>query len=184
MKPSPAINHGIGNRQSSMKRGGANGNNVGSGPVQNNFSGASPHLPPPPPFPVIQIPPGTFAHGIPGVPVPSPREPYRNKNWDTRPPLGGFMPPMNENRSPSRRGNAGHHPRGGYANTRDTHGNHQRMPPRGLMRPPPPNPASFMGPQPMRPFANPPGFPGQFFFIFYLIILVQQNKSNAPSLPL
>ncbi|XP_014501946.1 la-related protein 1C [Vigna radiata var. radiata] len=181
VKPSPAINHGMGNRQRSMKRGGANGNNVGYGPVQNNFSGASPHFPPPPPFPVLQIPPNSFAHGVPGVPVPSPREPYRNKNWDTRPPIGGFIPPMNDNRSPSRRGNAGHHPRGdgsyhnsygnrrdqdrgGYANTRDTHVNHQRMPPRGLMRPPPPNPASFMGPQPMRPFANPPGFPEFYYF--------------------
>lgn len=95
------------------------------------------------------------------------------------------MPPMSEHRSPSRRGNAGHHPRGdgpyhnsygsrrdqdrgGYANTRDAHVNQQRMPPRGLMRPPPPNPAPFMGPQPMRPFANPAGFPGQLFFSSFI----------------
>ncbi|KAK7409901.1 hypothetical protein VNO78_00286 [Psophocarpus tetragonolobus] len=174
-----AMNYGgIVNRQRSMKRGGSNGNNVGSGPVQNNFSSVSPNFPPPPPpppFPVLQMPPSSFAHGMPGVPVPTPapRDPYRG-NWDTRPPLGGFMPPMNEHRSPSRRGNAGHHPRGdgsyhsrrdqdrtNYANTRDAHANQQRMPPRGLMRPPA---ASFMGPQPMRPFANPAGFPEFYYF--------------------
>ncbi|RDX78699.1 La-related protein 1C, partial [Mucuna pruriens] len=181
-KHSPAMNYGMTNRQRSMKRGGANGNSVGPGPAQSNFSNPSPNLPPPPPpFPVLQMPPSTFAHGIPGVSVPGPRDPYRNNNWDTRPPHGGFMPPMNEHRSPSRRGNAGHHPRGdgpyhnsygnrrdqdrgSYANTRDAHVNQQRMPPRGLMRPPPPNPASFMGPQPMRPFANPAGFPEFYYF--------------------
>ncbi|TKY75272.1 La-related protein 1B [Spatholobus suberectus] len=184
-KPSAAMNYGMTNRQRSMKRGGANGNNVGPGPAQNNFSGPSLNLPPPPPppFPVLQMPPSTFAHGIPGVPVPTPRDPYRNNNWDTRPPppLGGFMPPMNEHRSPSRRGNAGHHPRGdgayhnsygnrrdqdrgSYANSGDAHVKQPRMPPRGLMRPPPPNPASFMGPQPMRPFANPAGFPEFYYF--------------------
>ncbi|KHN45947.1 La-related protein 1B [Glycine soja] len=154
--PTPAMNYGMANRQRSMKqRGGSNGYNVGSGPVQNNFSGATQNLPPPPPpppFPVLPMPPRTFAHGIPGVPVPTPRDPYRNNNWDARPPHGGFMPPMSEHRSPSRRGNAGHHPRG------------DRMPPRGLMRPPPPNPAPFMGPQPMRPFANPAGFPEFYYF--------------------
>lgn len=182
VKPSPAMNHGMVNRQRSMKRGGANSNNVVPGPAQNNFSTPSPNLspPPPPPFPVLQMPPSTFAHGIPGAPVPIPRDPYRNNNWDTRPPLGGFMPPMNEHRSPSRRSNAGHHPRdgsyhnsyvnrrdqdrGSYANTRDTHVNQQRIPPRGLMRPPPPNPASFMGPQPIRPFPNPAGFPEFYYF--------------------
>ncbi|KAG4389128.1 hypothetical protein GLYMA_06G022100v4 [Glycine max] len=183
--PTPAMNYGMANRQRSMKqRGGANGNNVGSGPVQNNFSGTTPNLPPPPPpppFPVLLMPPSTFAHGIPGAPVPTPRDPYRNNNWDARPQHGGFMPPMNEHRSPSHRGNAGHHPRGegpyhnsygnrrdqdrvGYANTRDAHVNQQRMPPRGLMRPPPPNPAPFMGPQPMRPLANPAGFPEYYYF--------------------
>ncbi|KAL2346222.1 hypothetical protein Fmac_000222 [Flemingia macrophylla] len=182
VKPT-AMNHGMANRQRSMKRGGANSNNVGSGPSQNNFSSPSQNHPPPPPppFPVLQMPPSTYAHGISGVPVPIPRDPYRNNNWDTRPPHGGVMPPMNEHRSPSRRSNAGHHPRGdgsyhnsygnrrdqdrgNYANTRDTHINQQRMPPRGLMRPPPPNPASFVGTQSMRPFPNPAGFPEFYYF--------------------
>ncbi|XP_027355233.1 la-related protein 1C-like [Abrus precatorius] len=178
VKPNPVMNY---NRQRSMKRGGANGNGVGPGPAQNIYSNPSPNLPPPsPPFPVLQIPPSTFANGVPVVPVPSPRDPYRN-NWDARPPVGGFTPPMNGQRSPSRRGNVGHHPRGdgtyhnsygnrrdqdrgGYTNSRDAHVHQQRMPPRGLMRPPPPNPASFMGPQPLRPFANPAGFPEFYYF--------------------
>ncbi|KAK7351769.1 hypothetical protein VNO77_11456 [Canavalia gladiata] len=183
VKPNPATNYGMANRQRSMRRGGANGNGGGPGPAQNSFSNPSPNLPapPPPPFPVLQIPPSSFAHGVPGVPVPSPRDPYRNNNWEARPPVGGFMPPMGEHRSPSRRGSAGHHPRGdgshhnsygnrrdqdrgSYANTRDAHVHQQRMPPRGLMRAPPPNPASFMGPQPLRPFANPPGFPEFYYF--------------------
>ncbi|KAK7310984.1 hypothetical protein RJT34_08813 [Clitoria ternatea] len=185
VKPNPAMNHGMHNRQRQMKRGSANSNGVGPGPVQNNFSGVSPNLPPPPPppFPVlpIPIPPGTFAHGVPGIPVPSPRDTYRNNNWDTRPPVGGFMPPVNDHRTSSRRGNAGHHPRGdgpyhnsygnrrdqdrgNYANTRDAHVHQPRMPPRGLMRAPVPNPGSFMGPQPLPPFANPGGFPEFYYF--------------------
>ena len=175
-KANPTPSYGVAaGRQRPIKRGGGNGNSIGPGHAQSGFSAPPP---PPPPFPVLQIPPSTFANGVPGVPDPSPRDPYRNNNWGTRPPVGGFVPPpMIEHRSPSRRGNFGHHPRGdgsyhnnygsrrdqdrgNYGHARDPHLHPSRMFPRGIMRPPPPSPPSFMGPQPMRPFANPAGFPG------------------------
>lgn len=178
------MNTDMPNRQRSTKQGGSNSN--GPAPVRGNFTNTAPNLspspplPPPPPFPVLQIPSSSFTNGVPG---PSPRDPFRNNNWDTRSPVGGFGPPMNEQRSPSRRGNFGHHPRGGngshhnnydnrrdqerlnYANSRDARAPQQRMSPRGLMRFPPPNAAPpFMGPQPLQPFLNPAGFPEFYYF--------------------
>ncbi|KAI9113083.1 hypothetical protein K1719_015608 [Acacia pycnantha] len=114
-----------------------------------------------------------------GVPDHSPREiPYRNNNWDTRPPAGGFVPAVNDHWNPPRRGNFGTHQRGNgsyhggrrdqdrgnHANTRDAQVHQQRMSPRGLVRHPPPNTPAFVAPPPMGPFANPMGFPEFHYF--------------------
>ncbi|KAI4316970.1 hypothetical protein L6164_024890 [Bauhinia variegata] len=153
------------NRQRSVKRGG--GSNIGSGTVQSSFSNPPPP-PPPPPFPVFQVPPSSYGNVVPGVPDNSTR------NWDTRPLVGSFVPAVNDHRSSSRRGNFGPHPRGdgpyhnNYGGRRDqdrgnTH--HQRVPPRGLVRHPPPNAAAFVPPQPVGgPFVNPMGFPEFYYF--------------------
>lgn len=161
-----------------MKRGG--NNNIGSGHVQSSFSNP-PTPPPPPPFPVFQTPPPSFGNVVQGVSDHSPREiPYRNSNWDARPSVGGFMPAVNDHWNSSRRGNFGplqrgdgsYHnnhggrrdqDRGNYTNTRDSHVHQQRMPPRGMVRHPPPSaPPAFAPHQPMGPFLNPMGFPGGF----------------------
>lgn len=113
------------------------------------------------------------------MPDPSSRDPsFRGNSWDVR-PVGGFVPQshqVNDHRNNSRRGNFGPHPRGdgpyhnnhggkrdqdrgNYMNARDAHMHQHRAPPRGLVRPAPPNTAAFP-PQPARPFANPMGFPG------------------------
>ncbi|KAE9592651.1 hypothetical protein Lal_00029091 [Lupinus albus] len=174
-KPNSATNYNMPNRQRSMKRGGDS--NIGSGPALSSFSNPSP---PPlsPPFPVYQVHPGGY-----GIPDHSPRDHYRNNNWDTRPPAGGFVPTMNEHQGSSRRGNFGPHLRGdssyhnnygsrrdqdrrSYANTRDTNVHQPRMPPpRGILRHPPPNTAGFVGPQPIGgPYPNPFGFPEFHYF--------------------
>ena len=174
-KPSSAPNYNVPSRQRSMKRVG--GSSTGSGPSQSNFSNPPPP-PPPPPFPVYQLPPVSYGNMVPGVPDHAPRDHYRNNNWDARPLVGGFVPAMNEYRGSSRRGYFGPHPRGdgsyhnsygsrrdhqdrgNYVNARDAFLPQPRMPPRGLLRHPPPNTAAFVGPQPIGPFANPISFPG------------------------
>ena len=194
-KPNSGTSYTMHNRQRSMKRGGGS-NNIGAGPSQSNFANPPPP-PPPPPFPVFQIPPSTYGNVVPGVSDPSPREvPYRSNNWDTRPSVGGFVPPVNDHRSSSRRGNFGPHPRGdgpyhsnyggrrdqdrgNYANTRDAHGHHghqQRMSPRGLVRHPPPNNAAFVAPQPMAPYPNPMGFPGEIICSLYKLGFHKTNQ--------
>ncbi|KAL5778256.1 hypothetical protein ACOSP7_011182 [Xanthoceras sorbifolium] len=165
------------------KRGGGIGNAVAM-PGPTGFTRPSqPPPPPPPPFPLFPVAPNSFGNLVPALPDPSPREPlYRGNNWETR-PVGGFVPqlhPASEHRNSSRRGNYGprgdgsYHnnfggrrdqDRGNYANSRDVHVQPQRGPPRGFVRPPPPNAATFVpSPQPMRPFANPMGFP-EFIYI-------------------
>ncbi|CAL0333193.1 unnamed protein product [Lupinus luteus] len=174
-KPNSATNYNMSNRQKSMKRGGDS--NIGSGPALSSLSNPSP---PPlsPPFPLYQVNPGGY-----GIPDHSPRDHYRNNNWDTRPPASGFVPTMNEHQGASRRGNFGPHPRGdgsyhnnygsrrdqgrgNYANARDAHVHQPRMPPpRGILRHPPPNTAGFVGPQPIGgPYSNPFGFPEYHYF--------------------
>ncbi|XP_028784674.1 la-related protein 1C isoform X2 [Neltuma alba] len=178
-KPNFATNHGTYNKQRSMKRGG--GSNIGAGPAQNSFSNP-PQPPPPPPFPVYQMPPSGYNTMVPGVPDPSSRELlYKKNSWDPRPSVGGFMPVVNDRRNSPRRGNFVPHPRadgsyhnnyggrrdqdrGNYGNSGDVHVNQQRMPPRGLARPLPPNTAAFVAPQPLAPFANPVGFPEYYYF--------------------
>ncbi|XP_061366010.1 la-related protein 1C-like [Gastrolobium bilobum] len=177
-KPNSAMNYNMPNRQRSMKRVGGGG--IGSGPAQSSFSNPPPP-PPPPPFPVYQLPPVSYGNVVPGMPDPSPRDHYRNNNWDTRPLVRGFMPTMNEHRGSSRRGNYGPHPRGdgsyhnnyssrrdhdrgNYVNSRDAHVPQPRMPPRGLLRQPPPSTAAFVGPQPVGPYANPVGFHEFYYF--------------------
>ncbi|KAI9109236.1 hypothetical protein K1719_019859 [Acacia pycnantha] len=179
-KPNSGTNHSTYNRQRPMmKRGG--GSYIGAGTAQNSFSNP-PQPPPPPPFPVLQIPPSGYNTVVPGVPDPSSREHIYQKNrWDPRPSVGGFMPVVNDHRNSSRRGNFVPHPRadgsyhnhyggrrdqdrGNYANSRDAHVNQQRMPPRGLVRPLPPNPAAFVAPQPLAPFPNPVGF-SEYYYI-------------------
>lgn len=158
------------NRQRPMRRVG--GNNIGSGPAQSSFSNPPPS-PPPPPFPVYQLPPVSYGNVAPGRPNPSSRDQYRNNSWDIRPLVGGFVPAMNEQQGSSRRGNFGPHPRDGsyynnygsrrdqdrrnYVNIRDAHVPQPRMPPRGILRHPPPSTAVFVGPQPIGHFPNPTG---------------------------
>ncbi|KAH1095756.1 hypothetical protein GLYMA_14G221100v4 [Glycine max] len=186
-KPSSAPNYNVPSRQRSMKRVG--GSSTGSGPSQSNFSNPPPTPPPPPPFPVYQLPPVSYGNMVPGVPDHAPRDHYRNNNWDARPLVGGFVPAMNEYRGSSRRGYFGPHPRGdgsyhnsygsrrdhqdrgNYVNARDAFLPQPRMPPRGLLRHPPPNTAAFVGPQPIGPFANPISFPE---FYYYQPVTVEQ----------
>ncbi|TKY57611.1 La-related protein 1C [Spatholobus suberectus] len=185
-KPNSATNYNVPNRQRSMKRVGGS-SSIGSGPSQSNFSNPPPP-PPPPPFPVYQLPSVSYGNMVPGVLDPSPRDHYRNNNWDARPMVGGFVPAMNEYRGSSRRGYFGPHPRGdgsyhnsygsrrdqdrgNYVNTRDAFVPQPRMPPRGLLRHPPPSTAAFVGPQPIGPFANPIGFSE---FYYYQPVTVDQ----------
>ena len=181
-----------------MKGGG--GSNIGSGPAQSSFSNPPPPPPPPPPpFPVYQLSAVSYGNVVPGVPDHSPRDHYRQNNWDARPPVGGFVPPTNEHRGSSRRGNFRPHPRGdgsyhnnygsrrdqdraNYGNARDAHVHQPRMSPRGLLRhPPPPNTAAFVGPQPIGPFANPMGFPGECIPPFHQICFYTKcNITNEP----
>lgn len=156
------------------KRGG-NVSSGGGGPTQTNFTRPQqpPPPPPPPPFPVFPMPPNSFGNLVPPLPEPSPREPlYRGSNWENR-PVGAFVP-QSHSGSSSRRGNYGPRGDGNYHNNfggrrdqdrvRDVHVQPPRGPPRGFVRPPPPNAATFVPPQSMRPFANPMGFPGKFIF--------------------
>ncbi|OIW07919.1 hypothetical protein TanjilG_20020 [Lupinus angustifolius] len=175
-KLNSSTSYNMPNRQRSMKRGGVS--NTGSGPAESSFSNPPPPPPLPPPFPVYQRHPSSY-----GIPDHSPRDHYRNNNWDTRPPTGGFVPAMNGHRGSSRRGNFGPHPRGdgsyhnnygsrrdkdrgNYANSRDAHVHQPRIPPpRGLLRHPSPNTAGFVAPQPIGgPFPNPAGFPEYYYF--------------------
>ncbi|KAH7523480.1 hypothetical protein FEM48_Zijuj06G0015700 [Ziziphus jujuba var. spinosa] len=172
--PHTTPNHALPTRQRPMKRGG--GNNVG-GPVHSSFTHPPPPPPPPPPFPVFPMPPNAYHNLIPAMPDPSPRDPpFRSNHWDTRP--GGFVSQQhagNDHRNSSRR-NYGPHPhgdgtyrnsyggrkdhdRGNYPNARDVHMQSQRAPPRGFVRPAPPNNPAFIPPQPVRPFGNPIGVP-------------------------
>jgi len=183
-KPNSATNHNVPGRQRPMKRVGGSG--IVSGPSQSNFSNPPP---PPPPFPGYQIPPVSYGI-VPLVPEHAPRDHYRNSNWDPRPMVGGFVPGMNEYGGSSHRGYFGPLPRGdGSSSYHNTYGNRHdqdrrnygntigtfvpqpRMPPRGLLRHPPPSSAAFVGPHPIGPFANPMGFSGLFFF-FPSIVLV------------
>ncbi|KAL1343967.1 hypothetical protein HN51_017883 [Arachis hypogaea] len=183
----PTSVYGGAGRQRLIKCGGGNvngngnGNGNGAGPVQamRSFS-APPPPPPPPPFPVIQMPPTSFPNGVAGVAALVPRDPYRNSSWGARSPVGSFVPPMIEHRSPSRRGTFGHHPRTGgsfhnygirsdqdrqnYAHTRDPQLHPPRMFPTRAMGPLPPNTPSFAGPQPIPPFVNHAGFPEYCYF--------------------
>ncbi|KAL6212760.1 hypothetical protein ACLB2K_017978 [Fragaria x ananassa] len=118
------------------------------------------------------------------MPDPSPRDPsFRGSNWDARPiGIGPQTHQVNDPRNSSLRANFGSHTRGdgpfhnNYGSKRDQQdrGNFlngrdvqmhqlQRPPPRGLVRPVPPSSAAFT-PQPVRPFANPMGFP-EFVYI-------------------
>ncbi|WVY89030.1 hypothetical protein V8G54_037901 (chloroplast) [Vigna mungo] len=177
VKANPATNYNVPGRQRSMKRVGGSG--IVSGPSQSNFSNPPPP-PPPPPFPVYHLPPPVSYGMVTVVPEPAPRDHYRNGNWDPRSMMGGFVPGMNEYRGSSHRNYFGHNPRGdgsyhnsygsrhdqdrrNYGNTRDTFVPQPRMPPRGLLRHPPPSPAAFVGHQPIGPFANPMGF-SEFYY--------------------
>ncbi|XP_050363220.1 la-related protein 1C-like [Argentina anserina] len=175
----PASSHAMGARQRPTKRGG--GSSTGGvnahAHVHSGFAHPPPP-PPPPPFPVFPLPNG-YGALVPAMPDPSPRDPsFRGSNWDARPI--GFRPPthqVNDQRNSSRRGNFSPHPRGdgsyqnnfgskrdaqdrgSFMNGRDAQMHQQqRPPPRGLVRPIPPSSAAFT-PQPVRPFANPMGFP-------------------------
>ncbi|WCJ44286.1 La-related protein 1C [Euphorbia peplus] len=172
-KPNATSNHVVPTRQRSMKRGGG-GNGSGGGHSQNNFSHPPPP-PPPPPFPLFAMPPNGYGNMIPTMTDQSPRESsYKGSSWETR-PVGGFgpQPPAVDSRHSARRGNFG--PRGdghyhnNFGNRRDQdrghYGNAREIPaqsqrsPRGFVRPPPPNTATFVPPQPVRPFASPMGYP-------------------------
>ncbi|XP_012571518.1 la-related protein 1C-like [Cicer arietinum] len=159
VKPTPPINCGVGNnRQRSTRRGGGNGDsNTGpSNPVHSNLQQSAA-----PPFPVLQIPTTTSPDGI---------HLYRNNNgWSPRSPVGVYVPPVNEHRSPSHRGNHGNRPHNNYGvrrnqgpgnlvNTRDPPHLHQRMHSSGFLTPTLPNSASYLGHQSLRPFVNQAGF--------------------------
>jgi la-related protein 1 len=159
-------NNNVPNRPRPMRRIG--GSNIGPGPAQSSLS--NPPTPPPlPPYPVYQLPPAvSYPNMVPSIPDSSPRDHHRNNNWDARPFVGGS----------SRRGHFGSHPRGdgsyhqnsyssrrdhdrgNYANTRDAHAPQPRMPPRGILRHPPPSTATFLGPQTIGPFPDPVAYPG------------------------
>jgi len=68
-----------------------------------NFQRAPKSIPPPPPFPLYQIPPVSYGM-VPLVPEPFPRDHYRNSNWDPRPMVGDFVLGMNKYRGSSHRG--------------------------------------------------------------------------------
>ncbi len=184
MNSNSSTNHTLPARQRHVKRG-SGGNNRG-GHSQSGF-GHPPQPPAPPPFPVFSIHSNGYHNLMPAVPDPSHREfPYRSSNWETR-PAGGFVSqshPVNDHRSPSRRGNSGPHQRGdghyhnnhhggrrdqergNYANVRDVHMQPQRAPLRGFVRTPP-NTTAFVTPQPVRPFVNHMGFHGEFIFFCF-----------------
>ncbi|XP_020206485.1 la-related protein 1C [Cajanus cajan] len=158
------------------------GNSSGSvGPSQSNFSNP-PLPPPPPPFPVYQLPPVSYGNMVSGTRDPVTRDQYWDNNWDARPIVGGFMPIMNEYQGSSRRGYFGPpHPRGdgsyhnsrrddrgNYVSTRDAFLPQSRMPPRGLLRHPPPSTAAT---QPIGSYANPMGFSE---FYYYRPVAVEQ----------
>ncbi|KAK6245586.1 hypothetical protein SCA6_008676 [Theobroma cacao] len=181
--PTSTPNRTMSSRQRSSKRGGSGGgNNSASGPPQSGFSHQHPPPPPPPPpFPVLQMPPNSYGNFVPAMPDPSMRDPqYRGNNWENR-PVGGFASQShNDHRHSSRRGgnygprgDGGYHnnyggrrdqDRGNYGSGRDGHMQHQRAPPRGFPRPPPPSAHSFVPPQPVRPFVNPIGYPEFIYF--------------------
>lgn len=188
-----STNHTLPARQRHVKRG-SGGNNRG-GHSQSGF-GHPPQPPAPPPFPVFSIHSNGYHNLMPAVPDPSHREfPYRSSNWETR-PAGGFVSqshPVNDHRSPSRRGNSGPHQRGdghyhnnhhggrrdqergNYANVRDVHMQPQRAPLRGFVRTPP-NTAAFVTPQPVRPFVNHMGF----HELYYMPTLVDSFRQYIP----
>lgn len=177
------------------------GSNIGPGPTKGSFPNPPPQPPPngsysnppppPPPFPVLQVPSISYGNILPpSISNHSPRDHYRNNNWDARPSVGSFVPAINEPRGSSRRGNFGPRPRGdgsyhnnynsrrdqdrgSYVNTRDAHVPQVRMAPRGLLRHPPPSTAAFVAPQAIGPFPNPIGYPGQFIspftYVFFYI---------------
>ncbi|KAG8632295.1 hypothetical protein MANES_18G011260v8 [Manihot esculenta] len=171
-KSNSISNYAMPARQKSMRRGGSGGSSSGGGHSQSSVS----HGPPaPPPLPIFPMSPNGYGNLVPPIPDQSPRDhPYRNNNWEPR-RAGGFgpQPPMvNDHRHSSRRGNFGprgdgpyqnnfggrrDQDRGHYGNVRDVQGHPQRSP-RGFVRPPPPNTAAFVPPQPVRPFGNPMGF--------------------------
>ncbi|KAK3231882.1 hypothetical protein Dsin_003763 [Dipteronia sinensis] len=195
-------------RQKPKRSGGGSSSGIGNagggggGPGQSGFTRPSqPPPPPPPPFPLFTVAPNSFGNLVPALPDHSPREPpYRGNNWESR-PVGGFVPqshPASEHRNSSRRGNYGprgdgqyHNNFGGrrdqdranYANARDVHVQPQRGPPRGFVRPPPPNAATFVPPpQPMRPFANPMGYP-EFIYLPPMPMESFRGMPGGPFMP-
>lgn len=182
-----------------MKRGGGS---TGGGHAHSNFTHPPPPPPPPPPpFPVLQMPPNAYTNLIPTMPDHSPRDPsFRSNHWDTRP--GGFVSQthaVNDRRNSSRR-NFGPHPhgdgtfrnnyggrrdhdRGNYANARDVQMQSQRAPPRGFVRPPPPNNPAFitppMTPPPVRPFGNPMGVSGESILLQKGFFLIRGYRANS-----
>lgn len=169
-KSSSMANNNLPNRPRPMRR--ISGSNIGPCPAQSSLS--NPPTPPPlPPYPVYQLPPAvSYPNMLPSIPDSSPRDHHRNNNWDARPFVGGS----------SHRGHFGSHPRGdgsyhqnsyssrrehdrgNYANTRDAHAPQPRMPPRGILRPPPPSTAAFLGPQTIGPFPAPVAYPDFYYF--------------------
>lgn len=163
-------------RQRPGKRGGGGGGNgTASAPAQSVFT-QPPPPPPPPPFPVFPIHPSSYGGFVPTMPESSPREgSYRGNNWEAR-SVGGYVSQPytgSDHRNSARRGGYGprgdgpYHSyfggrrdqdRGNYANPRDVHMQQARAPPRGFIRPPPPNAGPFVPPPPGRPFGNPMGF--------------------------
>lgn len=177
-----------------MKRGAGN---TGGGPVHSSFTHPPPPPPPPPPFPVFPMPPNAYANLITAMPDPSPRDPsFRSNHWDARP--SGFVSqqhPGNDHRNSSRRhfgphphgdgtyrnnyGGRRDHDRGNYPNARDVHMQSQRAPPRGFLRPAPPNNPTFISPPPVRPFGNPMGVPGESIFYKKYLFLVCGCEANS-----
>ncbi|CAL5205784.1 unnamed protein product [Lathyrus oleraceus] len=172
-RPGSATNSNMPNRLRPIRPVG--GINIGHGPSHTQSSLSNPPTPPPlPPFPVYQLPPVNFRNMGPSIPDSSPRDHHRNNTWDARPLVGGS--PRRGSFGSRTRGDGSYHhnnysnrrdqDRGNYVNTRDAHVSQPRMPPRGILRhpPPPPSTAAFLGPQPIAPFPNPVAYPDVYYF--------------------
>ncbi|XP_058090806.1 la-related protein 1C-like [Magnolia sinica] len=196
--PNLTPNHAFPARHKPAKRGSGGGG--GMGPANNGS-----FMPPP-----VETPHSASDKVVAAEVVldSSPRDPpQKNSNWETG-PRGPFIPQphigTDQPRSSSRRGNGGL--RGGgdgnyhsnYMNRREQERpsyewNHpqsfsgrdapmrqQRVVPRNFIRPPPPAPAPFASPPPIRPYGGPMGFPDLSSPPYYIPVPPPESLRGAP----
>ncbi|KVI07751.1 la-related protein 1C-like [Cynara cardunculus var. scolymus] len=193
-------NHTHNLRQRSMKRGGGAGGAYNRPPP--------PPPPPMPPFPLFDMPYGSFVPAVLDSPVRE-QSPYNGNNFAPR-PMGGVGPHSNaihDHSSNRKRNNFGPRPRedgglylnNGHGGRRDHHDRDWRGPrshgaiPHQMGPPPPPpprgymqqahlGPAPFIAPQPMRPYGTPMGYEMAAPFL-YVPTLPPEPYRGAPLLP-